>query len=197
MPGASDSEKLWRRGRLHGIRASLERDRVRVTLGTSGMGKTARLETVAPETVDNVTPLVEGRLRNGRVGLLDKDEDRSLSSGEFLKLDGYLSRVAAHMDRFKCQLIASKECKLTSMPKPTVGCSRRSSVGTCVEVLVVNCRPGFARRSSGVVLHKSRTYRNGEDYLHLKLRAIRNAKLQHQHWLLWAHSRAVWGILIM
>jgi hypothetical protein len=146
IPEASDPDppsKLCRRGRVHGISASLERDRVRVTLGTSGIGQTARLDIVAAEMDCNVTPLVEGRLRNGRAGLLDKEEDRSLSSGEFLKLDGYLSSVAANMDRFRCQLIASKECKLTSMPKPAVGCSLHSSVGTCVKVLGVKCSPGW------------------------------------------------------
>jgi hypothetical protein len=125
------------------MRLSLERDRVRVvTLGTSGIATAARLLIVAPH-VCNVTPLVDGRLKKGRAGRPLRDEDLSLSSGEFLKLEGYLSRVAAQMDRFKCELIGLlKECKLTSMPKPTVGCSRRSSVGTCVEVLVVNCKPG-------------------------------------------------------
>jgi hypothetical protein len=97
MPGACDPEsKLWRRGCLHGIRESLERERVRVTLGLSAMAQTTRLVMVAPELgcddVCKVMPLVEGRLRNGRVGRLDRDEDLSLSS---LKLVGYLSRVAA------------------------------------------------------------------------------------------------------
>jgi hypothetical protein len=121
MPGACDPEKLCRRGRLHGMRLSLERDRVRVvTLGTSGIATAARLLIVAPH-VCNVTPLVDGRLRKGRAGRPLRDEDRSLSSGEFLKLEGYLSRVAAQMDRFKCELIGLlKECKLTSMPKPAV-----------------------------------------------------------------------------
>jgi hypothetical protein len=61
------------------------------------MAKPVRLVMVAPELgcddVCKVTPLVEGRLRNGRVGRLDRDEDLSLSS--VLKLVGYLSRVAA------------------------------------------------------------------------------------------------------
>jgi hypothetical protein len=80
------------------------------------MAQTARLVMVAPELgcdVCKVMPLVEGRLRNGRVGRLDRDEDLSLSS---LKLVGYLSRVAVQRDRFKCQLIVLSECKLLSRP---------------------------------------------------------------------------------
>jgi hypothetical protein len=140
MPGGTcDPEKLWRRGCLHGIRASLERDRVRVTLGFSGIVQTVRLETVAPEpgcSVCSVTPLVDGRLRNGRVGRLDKEEDLSLSS---LKLVGYRSSVAVQRDRFKCQLIEPKECKPISKPSQPWSRSLTSSVETCVKVLADNC----------------------------------------------------------
>jgi hypothetical protein len=129
---------------------------VRVTLGISGIGQTARLETVAPELVCNVTPLVDGRLRNGRVGLLDTEEDRSLSS---LKLEGYLSSVAVHKDRFRFQLIESKERKPITKPGQPSWYSGPSSVGTCVKVLVDNCAPGFNARSSGEVVHESGTYR--------------------------------------
>jgi hypothetical protein len=112
---------------------------VRVTLGFSGIAQTARLVTVAPEpgcSVCKVTPLVDGRLRNGRVGRLDKEEDLSLSS---LKLVGYLSRVAVQRDRFKCQLIEPNECKPRSKPSQPSSGSLTSSVETCVKVLVDNC----------------------------------------------------------
>ena len=100
--------------------ASCERERVRVTLGTSGIGTTARLETVCPEAVCSVTPLVEGRLRKGRAGLLDKEADRSLSSLLLLKVTGYLSEVAIQRDRFKVQLIGPRECKPIPISKPNL-----------------------------------------------------------------------------
>jgi hypothetical protein len=90
------------------MRASLERERVRVARGFSAIEQTARLVIVLPEMVCRVTPLVEGRLRNGRTGptgLLDSEEDLSLSS---LKLVGYLSSVAVQKDRFRCQLMATQ-----------------------------------------------------------------------------------------
>lgn len=115
---------------------------MRVTRGTSGIGTIARLLMVAPVVVCKVTPLVDGRLRNGRTGLLDNDDDRSLSS---LKLDGYRSRVAAHMDRFKCQLIEPNECTLISRPSQPSSYSQSPSVGTCVKVLVDKRRSRIQR----------------------------------------------------
>jgi hypothetical protein len=112
------------------MRESLERERVRVTLGLSGMAQRVRLVMVAPmlgcAVCSKVMPLVDGRLRNGRVGRLDRDEDLSLSS---LKLVGYLSRVAVQRDRFKCQLIVLSECKLISRPGQLSSYSLPSSVG--------------------------------------------------------------------
>jgi hypothetical protein len=112
------------------MRASLERERVRVTLGLSEMAHRVRLVTVAPEpgwaACSKVMPLVDGRLRNGRVGRLDRDEDLSLSS---LKLVGYLSRVAVQRDRFKNPLIVLSECELISRPSQLSWYSFPSSVG--------------------------------------------------------------------
>jgi len=107
----SDPETLCRRGCFHGMRASLERERARVILGWSGT-TTARLASellALAEAVCKMMPLVDGRLRNGRTGLLDREVDLSLS---FSKLTGYLSCSAAvPKARFKCQLMEVNECK--------------------------------------------------------------------------------------
>ena len=106
----SDPETLCRRGCFHGMRASLERERARVILGWSGT-TTARLASellALAEAVCKMMPLVDGRLRNGRTGLLDREVDLSLS---FSKLTGYRSSAAVPKARFKCQLMEANECK--------------------------------------------------------------------------------------